>query len=164
MAEVARKELEEAKYYVEIDDCHTAVDLLTRLIDNCPWDPSLRKMRSDCYLSTGDASRAVSDLRFATKLVMDDTDGLYRLSSIQYQLGEVEDSLKEIRECLKLDPEHKFCFPLYKKLKKIDKLKQDAEKAGEEGRYSECIDDLKKVIKISISTFEGQTELFQRSC
>jgi DnaJ family protein C protein 3 len=118
MVEVSRKDLDEAKYYVDIDDCNTAVELLTRLIETCPWDSSLRKMRSDCYLSLGDASRAVSDLRFATKLVMDDTDGLYRLSSIQYQLGEIEDSLREIRECLKLDPEHKFCFPLYKKLKK----------------------------------------------
>jgi DnaJ family protein C protein 3 len=130
---------------VEIDDCQTAIDLLTRLIEVSPWDASLRRMRSDCYMSLGDATHAVMDLRFTTKLNNDDTDGLYRLSSIQYQLGDVEDSLREIRECLKLDPEHKHCFPLYKKLKKLDKLMHDAEKSGEQEQYGECVDDVKKV-------------------
>lgn len=62
-------------------------------------------------------------------------------------MGELEESLREIRECLKLDPEHKHCFPLYKKLKKLDKFVQDAEKSGEAEQYEECSSDLKKVNK-----------------
>jgi DnaJ family protein C protein 3 len=60
-------------------------------------------------------------------------------------LGELEEALREIRECLKLDPEHKFCFPLYKTLKKLDKLSQEAEKAGENQQFGECVSDVKKV-------------------
>jgi len=150
--DAAQRDLDEAKYYVDIRDCHTAVDLLTRIMEVCPWDPSLRRMRSECYMDLGDAQHAVSDLRFTTKLVTDDTDGLYRLSSIQYQLGEVEDSLREIRECLKLDPEHKHCFPLYKKLKKIGKHMSDAEKEGENEQFGECVTDIKKALKVDTHT------------
>lgn len=145
--DAAMRDLDEAQYYVDIQDCHTAIDLLSRLIETCPWDPSLRRMRSECYMNLGDAQHAISDLRFTTKLVMDDTDGLYRLSSLQYQLGDVEESLREIRECLKLDPEHKHCFPLYKKLKKLDKLMQDANAEGEKEEFAECVTDIKKVIQ-----------------
>lgn len=144
--DAAMRDLDEAQYYVDIQDCHTAVDLLSRIIETCPWDPSLRRMRSDCYMTLGDAQHAISDLRFTTKLVMDDTDGLYRLSSLLYQLGDVEESLREIRECLKLDPEHKHCFPLYKKLKKLDKHMQDANAEGEKEQFGDCVTDIKKVI------------------
>ena len=58
-------------------------------------------------------------VRSVTKLTQDNTAGFYKLASLHYQLGESEESLAEIRECLKLDPEHKDCYPLYKKLKKV---------------------------------------------
>lgn len=69
---------EEVKYYSEINDCETVVDLTSKLIEISPWDPSLRYTRSDCYLTLGNAAHAVSDLRFTTRLVMDDTEGYYR--------------------------------------------------------------------------------------
>ena len=49
-----------------------------------------------------------------TKLVPDNTQAFLRASKLYYQMGDDEDSLKEIRECLKLDPDHKDCFPFYK--------------------------------------------------
>jgi len=147
-ANEAWKLAEEAKYYSDMKDCSNAIELLTRLIETCPWDASLRRMRSNCYLDLGDDVHAISDLRFTTKLVTDDTDGYYRLSSLQYQLGELEESLREIRECLKLDPEHKYCFPLYKTLKKLDKLYQEGVKAGESEQFSECTSDIKKALKV----------------
>ena len=57
----------------------------------------------------------------------DNTDGLYKLANLHYQLGEAEPSLNEIRECLRLDPEHKHCYPLYKKLKKVARFLTDAQ-------------------------------------
>jgi len=147
-AEAARQDLEESEYYVEQQDCQTAVELLSRLIETCPWDPKLRLLRSDCYMNLGDAQRAISDLRFTTKLQADDTEGLYRVASIQYQMGDVSDSLKQVRECLKLDPEHKHCFPLYKKLKKLDKAILNSEAAGESQQYQECVDEVKKALKV----------------
>lgn len=56
---------------------------------------------------------------------------------------------REIRECLKLDPEHKFCFPHYKKVKKIEKLMSDCEEAVNSKDYGMCAEKAKKVCKIS---------------
>lgn len=52
---------------------------------------------------------------------------------------------REIRECLKLDPEHKACFPHYKKIKKIDKLMTDSEEAISSKEYKSCNEKAKKV-------------------
>lgn len=52
---------------------------------------------------------------------------------------------REIRECLKLDPEHKDCFPHYKRVKKVDKLIVDCHVAIEERRFEDCIESAIKV-------------------
>lgn len=54
---------------------------------------------------------------------------------------------REIRECLKLDPDHKECFPFYKKIRKVSKLLQDAEKASEETKdYEACVESARRVL------------------
>lgn len=55
--------------------------------------------------------------------------------------------MKEIRECLKLDPEHKLCFPFYKKIKKVDKFIGDAQISQEEKDFEGCISSAEKVLK-----------------
>ena len=78
----------------------------------------------------------------------DNTEAFYKMSRLYFELGEEEDSLRltltselladvtvlvsvchsllhdllpnrEIRECLKLDPDHRECFPHYKVCKSI---------------------------------------------
>ena len=50
-----------------------------------------------------------------------------------------------MRECLKLDPEHKECFPHYKKVKKVAKLVQDLQANANENNYQGCVASAKKV-------------------
>lgn len=64
-----------------------------------------------------------------------------------YEIGHAADALKEIRECLKLDPEHKQCFPFYKKIKKVDKFIGDAQIHQENKDYEACIASAEKVLK-----------------
>ena len=45
--------------------------------------------------------------RSVTKLTQDNTAGFFKLASLHYQLGEPDESLADVRECLKLDPDHK---------------------------------------------------------
>lgn len=40
----------------------------------------------------------------------------------------------EVRECLKLDQDHKQCFSLYKQVKKLNKQIESAEELIREGR------------------------------
>ena len=63
-------------------------------IQSCPWDISLREMRSECYLANGEASKAISDLKAATKLMSDNTVAFMKLSKLYYMLGDPEESLK----------------------------------------------------------------------
>ena len=43
-----------------------------------------------------------------------------------------------IRECLRLDPDHKKCSTFYKSLRKLTKLIESTRKAHDEQRYDEC--------------------------
>jgi len=72
---------------------------------------------------------------------------IFKLSKLLYEIGHAADALKEIRECLKLDPEHKLCFPFYKKIKKIDKFIADAENSKNSNDYENCIASAEKVLK-----------------
>lgn len=95
----------------------------------------------------GDEMSAINDLKTATKLQSDNTDGYLKLSQLLYKIGQASESLKAIRECLKLDPDHKDCFTFYKKVKKIEKFIVDAETNLENQQYTECIESAKKVLK-----------------
>jgi DnaJ family protein C protein 3 len=52
---------------------------------------------------------------------------------------------REVRECLRLDPEHQDCFPHYKIVRKVDKLISDAQEDINNKDYQDCIDNANKV-------------------
>ena len=72
-----------------------------------------------------------------------------------YLLGEGDESLQQIRECLKLDPEHKDCYPFYKKVKKVVKFLTSAQEAQTSQDWEECVTAANKVLKNEpkVSTF-----------
>lgn len=146
-----QEEIALAEQYVDAKEYAAAVDLISKIIETCPWSSYLRELRADCHSALGDMTAAISDIRSTTKLQSDNIAGFLKLSKLHYQRGDVEESLKEIRECLKLDPEHKDCFPFYKKVKKIDKLIQEMESATSNGDYSQCIEKAEKVLKADSS-------------
>ncbi|XKL60551.1 hypothetical protein PGB90_007608 [Kerria lacca] len=146
--DVLQYQIENSYYFFENKDYLNAIQLLTKIIESCPWSSNLRELRSKSYLEIGDTDSAILDLRSATKLLSDNTDGFYKLSQLQYRLGRLSESLKEIRECLKLDPEHKTCFPHYKKVKKIEKLISDADEAISSKNYGICAEKTKKVLLV----------------
>ncbi|XP_022900839.2 dnaJ homolog subfamily C member 3 [Onthophagus taurus] len=148
-----------ADYYYGNNDYNSAIQLLTEVIEISPWASHLYELRSEILMENNDILAAVSDIKTASKLQSDNVDGYFKLSNLLYQLGHATDALKYIRECLKLDPEHKDCFPLYKKLKKIEKFLTEAEQYLEEKNYGECIASALKVLKnerdISMIIYEG---------
>lgn len=145
--DVARERKRMADYHYGNDDYPTAIHLLSEVIEICSWAPQLYELRADMHLENHDALAAITDIRWATKLQSDNTQGYYKLASLLYQMGHATDALKSIRECLKLDPEHKDCFPLYKNIKKVEKFLTDADLALEAGKYAECIESAEKALK-----------------
>lgn len=158
-----KNEITYAKDMFHNHDYYAAIDILNRVIEVCAWDPSLRELRADCYTNLGEMSQAVSDVRAATRLRSDNTAGLHRLATLLYKLGDAESSLREVRECLKLDPDHKECFVLYKQVKKLAKFLQEMQEAESNKSWKECIDNGKKVLKVESKVeavvFEAQSHL-----
>eukprot|EP00118_Oscarella_pearsei_P025792 m.308782 g.308782 ORF g.308782 m.308782 type:complete len:487 (+) comp44778_c0_seq1:54-1514(+) len=128
-----------ASLFKENGDFEGAIETLTRPIEISPWDPKLRIMRSECYLAIGEHIKAMGDMRSITKLVSDPTEAHFKLSDLHYQMGELDEGLREVRECLKLDPDHKLCYPHYKTLKKLDKQLKGGHEAVEGGSFDDCL-------------------------
>ncbi|KAK6633205.1 hypothetical protein RUM44_003806 [Polyplax serrata] len=131
---------------------YEVIQTLSRVIELCPWSIELREMRALRYTSVGNIEGAINDIKTTTKLDTDNTAAYFKLSMLYYNLGEAEDSLRHVRECLKLDPEHKDCFPHYKKVKKIDKLMNQMNSAVGEKDYGNCIEFAKKILLAETST------------
>lgn len=145
--EPARETLNMAKDFYNQGNYQQAVNLLTHVIETCPWAHEIRQLRAESHIKNNDILAAISDIRSATRLQTDFTQGYFRLSTLLYELGHASDSLKEIRECLKLDPEHKDCFPFYKKIKKVEKFMTQADDAKNSNNFPECIENAEKVLK-----------------
>lgn len=87
----------------------------------------------------GDLSKAVFDINALAKLIPDNTKAYFKMSELHYSMGEAELALNDVRECLRLDPDHKKCSESYKKLRKLNKLLEAMRKASEESNFDECV-------------------------
>ncbi|TNN04239.1 dnaJ homolog subfamily C member 3a [Takifugu flavidus] len=128
-------------------DCGTAAALLDAVIETCVWDVASREMRAECFIETGEMGKAISDLKATSKLKNDNTQAFYKLSTIYYTLGDHEMSLNEVRECLKLDPDHKQCYSHYKQVRKLNKQILSAEALIQEQRYEDAVNKYEAVMK-----------------
>uniref|UniRef100_A0A8P4GQU6 DnaJ homolog subfamily C member 3 n=1 Tax=Dicentrarchus labrax TaxID=13489 RepID=A0A8P4GQU6_DICLA len=124
----------------------TAAAQLDTVIETCVWDVASREMRAECFIHMGEMGKAISDLKAASKLKSDNTQAFYKLSTIYYDLGDHEMSLNEVRECLKLDPDHKQCYSHYKQVKKLNKQIHSAEELMQEQRYEEAVSKYEAVM------------------
>uniref|UniRef100_A0A671E2K9 DnaJ homolog subfamily C member 3 n=1 Tax=Rhinolophus ferrumequinum TaxID=59479 RepID=A0A671E2K9_RHIFE len=130
----------------------------------CVWDAELRELRAECFIKEGEPRKAISDLKAASKLKNDNTEAFYKISTLYYQLGDHELSLSEVRECLKLDQDHKRCFAHYKQVKKLNKLIESAEELIRDGRYTDAISKYESVMKTEPSVSEYTIRSKERIC
>lgn len=83
-----------------------------------------------------------------------------------YEMGDAEQSLTEIRECLKLDPDHKECFAHYKKVKKLVKQMAAAQAASNENRIDDCLAKVKAMKKTEkeVLAYSTRADAFACHC
>ncbi|PNJ78399.1 DNAJC3 isoform 2 [Pongo abelii] len=130
----------------------------------CVWDAELRELRAECFIKEGEPRKAISDLKAASKLKNDNTEAFYKISTLYYQLGDHELSLSEVRECLKLDQDHKRCFAHYKQVKKLNKLIESAEGLIRDGRYTDATSKYESVMKTEPNIAEYTIRSKERIC
>lgn len=164
--EPIKKDVESAFFFIEDEDYVNAIAALSRALEACPWDAHLRETRADCYIKVGDPVQATYDLRSITKLLSDSTDAHYRLSGLHYILGDAEESLGEIRACLKLDPDHKACFAHYKKVKKLASHLKTAQEHLNSEQYEECIEKAMAIMKVEkdVDAYKVSASTFLCQC
>lgn len=151
-----KRNIETAQMLLEDGQPHEAADVLTQVLNDVVWDVSLRAMRAQAHEESGDLMSAIVDLRVTTKMRSDDTDGFLKLSRLHYRVGEAEESLVAIRECLKLDQDHKQCFAHYKKVKKLALLITSMNEAEKSGSFVDCVQKADSVLKVDSSPAIGQ--------
>lgn len=130
-------------------DYARTIDLLSTVVEHCPWATRLRELRAESYLKAGDRSKAINDLKATAKLIPDNTQAFLRISELLYLTGDADDSLVNIRECLKLDPDHKSCHAHYIKVKKLAKQLENIRDAISQSRWSDCLEKAHQVVKLS---------------
>ncbi|KAL4618085.1 hypothetical protein GN956_G20600 [Arapaima gigas] len=145
-------------------DYTSAVVHLDAVIETCMWDVTFRELRAECFLQMGEMGKAISDLKAATRLRSDNTQAFYKLSNIYYQLGDHEMSLNEVRECLKLDPDHKQCFSHYKQVKKLNKQILSAEDLIQQQRYADAVEKYESVMKTEPDVHHYTHQAKERIC
>ncbi|XP_029609758.1 dnaJ homolog subfamily C member 3 isoform X2 [Salmo trutta] len=128
-------------------DYSTTITVLDRIVELSPWDPETRELRAECYIRLGDPRKAIQDLTPTTRLRNDNRAAFLKLSTLHYSLGEHQESLGHVRECLKLDQDDKDCLSHYKQVKKLSKQLDSAEEHIEEARYQEAIVKYESVMR-----------------
>lgn len=164
LIEELKTSIENAEDMFENEEYGHVIDLLAKPIEISPWNVKLRRMRATSYEIRGETLKAIQDLKPITKLVNDDTEGHLKISQLYYVLGEGEDSLKEIRECLKLDQDHKACHKQYKKVKKLVKFLQDAQKYMDNNQYDDALLKLNAAYKFESDNYKFVTNIREKMC
>ncbi|KAM9312494.1 dnaJ homolog subfamily C member 3-like [Gastrophryne carolinensis] len=137
----------EAREAYNREDYEGAIAWLEKVIENSPWDPSARELRSECYLQIGDLNKAIQDLKPTTRLRNDNRAAFLKLSRLYYTMGDHEESLNQVRECLKLDQDDRDCFSHYKQVKKLSRQLEAAEEFIRDHRYEAAIEKFEAAIK-----------------
>merc|ERR1712131_478847 len=119
-----------------------AINHLTILLESSSWSVQYLEARAECYEHRGMYDDAILDLRPTTKLVNDNTKAWQKISLLHYYQGEIERSLETIRECLKLDQDHKTCKDHYKKVKKLNKYLVNANSEATENKWNAAFETL----------------------
>ncbi|XP_029435981.1 dnaJ homolog subfamily C member 3-like isoform X2 [Rhinatrema bivittatum] len=156
--------LQDAQAAFERQDYGSAIRFLDHVIELTAWDPEARELRSESYLQIGDISKAILDLKPTTKLRSDNRAAFMKLSKLYYMQGEHEESLNQVRECLKLDQDDKDCFSHYKQVKKLSKQLESAEEYIKEQRYEDAIEKYKAAMKTEPSVHIYTTKANERIC
>jgi len=135
--EQLKTEIAGVKDLIDEHQYDMAVKKLEPIVQALPFSTELLRLRAQALQKLGEVRRAISDYRTIAKLNVD-TSTYLTISKLSYQLGEVEESLNNVRECLKLDPDHKSCMEFYKPIKKLNNHIQNMLSSKAEKDNDEC--------------------------
>lgn len=156
--------VEQAKMFYNENDYASANFYLTKSLEHMVWDGELYKMRAACSRQLGQTQKAIADLRNLAKIFSDSTEVFLEIAQLYYGIGDVEESLNQIRECLKLNSDHKECFQFYKGVKKLAKLREQLATLVKKGDWMGCLEKGRSILKTEKSVSSIQLDVFRHTC
>lgn len=85
----AREQIDLVHDVIARGEHHTALALLTQLLEISPWCSEIRELRAQSYLMVGDRLAAVSDFRSVNRLMQDGSDDLTNRKSTKSELHSI---------------------------------------------------------------------------
>eukprot|EP00038_Savillea_parva_P009078 m.181081 g.181081 ORF g.181081 m.181081 type:complete len:504 (+) comp15164_c0_seq1:130-1641(+) len=161
--DVAEQQAQRAQELYDARDFAAAIDLATQAIETAPSAEPLRMLRAKSYLETGQVGEAVGDVTRATKLTSGNVEAYFLLSRLHFKTGDRAEALKQIRECVKLDGDHKPAFKFYKKLKKLNKVLDKVDDNIKKNRFGEAVKNIERALELEpeehyyVNEFKTQT-------
>ena len=148
-----------AELYMNKGRYDYALKSLEKIKEKVPWSAKTREMIADCYEYYGDIDKTMNNLKPLVQISPSTAPETYlRLAKLYYLKAELQFSLDQIRECLKIDPDHKKCFTFYKIAKKLNKQFEMAKKlCFTDNKYDDAISKMDMVIATSEKVEEFQT-------
>ncbi|VDD85873.1 unnamed protein product [Enterobius vermicularis] len=159
-----RSFVEEAEKLFGKGDYGNAERYYTKALETCHWDPNLHERRAECFRKKGEVHKVIMDLRAVSRLVPDSTEVFYKISTLYYSTGDIEESLNQIRECLKLNPDHSNCFAHYKKVKKLNKMHESLKAFVEGEKWMDCLDKANQILRFEKAVEKIQIGVFRYLC
>lgn len=120
---------------------------LAPIIELIPFSTDLLKLRASTFEKLGEIRRAIHDYSTIAKLDVDAMTYL-TISKLCYDLGEIEESLNNVRECLKLDPDHKQCMDFYKPTRKLNNHIKSMLSSKDSKDNDDCFEQGKRALKL----------------
>lgn len=145
--EKLKDEIMNIQYLIQDYQYDIALNSINPIIEVIPYNPELLKLRADAFEKVGEIRRAIGDYRTIAKLSVDAATYL-TIAKLCYKLGEVEESLNNVRECLKLDPDHKSCMDFYKPTKKLNNHIKNMLSSKQSKDNEDCINQGKNALKV----------------
>ncbi|KAJ3122808.1 DnaJ sub C member 3 [Nowakowskiella sp. JEL0407] len=127
--------------YASPDSAACEIESLSRILNTCTMDVKLRLARAKCYEQEKDFEMAISDYRRATKINLS-PELLHSLSFLHLKIGEPTECVTTLKECLKLDPEHKLCKKTFRRVKKLEKALKKLEENVQANKFATVLKSL----------------------
>lgn len=118
-SEVAANKAHSAKDGKDWAQC---VEQTTAALHTATHSITLRQMRADCSLASGDVEQAAADLTRLTHLAPPAAEQYTRLAGLTYfLLPPSTQAMAALKQCLHSDPDSKLCLKTHREIKQFDK-------------------------------------------
>lgn len=146
-----REDITNVQYLIQDYQFDVALNTLNSLVEMIPYNNELLQLRAESFEKVGEIRRAISDYKILAKLNVD-ANSYLKISKLCYRLGDIQESLNNVRECLKLDPDHKSCMDFYKPTKRLNNHITNMVDSKKSKDFDDCYTQGKNSLKVLTKT------------